>query len=141
MTGATRRDEIVLAEGQNHPSPVRDWWVVWFVASTACLFSALVIHQSLREGRLSLPATYDDVSYFEDAARRLQAIYDDGVAAWFLDLFRIPPHTPFGTLIPFFGFALFGMHDWAPAAINTIWIAILLLFTKLLLPGVPRWAW
>lgn len=114
---------------------------VWFIASTSCLFTALIIAQSLRQGRLSLPADYDDVSYFVDAARRLQLLYDNGIVQCFVDLFRNPPHAPIGTLVPFVGFLVFGMNDWAPAAVNVVWVALLLYFIKLLLPEVPRWAY
>lgn len=119
----------------------RGYSLVWFIASASCLFTALIITSSLRQGRLSLPATYDDVVYFNDAARRLQILYDNGFVPFFIDLFHQPPHAPFATLVPLLGFALFGMHDWAPAAVNAVWVALLLLYINLLLPKVPRWAY
>lgn len=109
--------------------------VLWFVLSASCIFTALVIAQSLRYGRLSLPATYDDVVYFNDAAERLQTLHEQGLASFFSGLFRYPPHSLFATLVALIGFALFGIKDWAPAAINAIWVALLLIQVRLLLPG------
>ncbi|MFM7438104.1 MAG: hypothetical protein ACKO2V_05795, partial [Snowella sp.] len=44
----------------------------------AILFTVLQIQQSLRQGQLSLPPSYDDISYFNDALNRLQIFYNDG---------------------------------------------------------------
>ncbi len=120
-------------------SPLKDRSVVWFIASTSCLFTALIITQSLRQGKLSPPVSYDDIVYFIDAAHRLQILYNDGVGPCLASFFRDPPHAPLATLVPFVGFALLGMNEWAPAAVNVVWVGLLLLFIRLLLPEVPRW--
>jgi hypothetical protein len=132
---------IMVRDCPDQSSASRGYFLVWFIASASCLFTALIITSSLRQGRLSLPATYDDVVYFNDAASRLQILYDNGFVPFLIDLFHQPPHSPFATLVPLLGFALFGMHDWAPATVNAVWVALLLLFINLLLPKVPRWAY
>jgi hypothetical protein len=117
-------------------------FVVLFVVSASCVFTALIIAQSLQYGRLSLPATYDDVVYFNDAAFRLQTLHEQGFVPFFTNLFRYPPHSLFATLVPLIGFALFGMKDWAPAAVNDVWVALLLVYVRLLLPReMPFWGY
>ena len=125
----------------NKSSAPSHYAIIWFIASASCLFAALIIAESMRQGRLSLPATYDDVGYFNDAARRLQILYDDGVISCLASLIHNPPHSPFATLVPFLGFSLFGIKDWAPAAVNVIWVALLLYFIRLVIPEVSRWAY
>ena len=115
--------------------------LAWFIALTSGLFTIVIIMQSVWQGRLSLPATYDDVSYFVDAAQRLQLLYDRGIIHWLAGFAYDPPHALFATLVPLVGFLIFGMHDWAPAAVNVVWVALLLYFVRLLMPRSPRWAY
>jgi hypothetical protein len=122
-------------------SAPRRRFVTWFIASASCIFVALTIARSLRQGRLSLPPTYDDVVYFNDALGRLQILYDSGILPCFKSLFLHPPHAPLATLVPFVGFAIFGIQDWAPAAVNVVWVALILFFARFLLRDAPTWAY
>jgi hypothetical protein len=136
------QQDRALSDQSPTPRSSIDKHVLWFVVSASCIFTALIIVQSLGYGRLSLPATYDDVVYFNDAAHRLQTLHDHGFVPFFTNLFRYPPHSPFATLVPLIGFALFGMKDWAPAAVNVVWVALLLVYVRLLLPReIPFWGY
>jgi hypothetical protein len=119
----------------------KDRFYPWFAVATSCLFTALIIAHSLRQGRLSLPVSYDDVIYFIDAADRLQTLYDNGVGSCFASLFHNPSHAPVATFVYFVGFAVFGINDWAPCLVNVVWVAVLLFFVKLLLQDLPHWAY
>jgi hypothetical protein len=130
----------MLFEVDKKSNMPKDRLYLWFAVATSCLFTALIITHSLRQGRLSLPASYDDVIYFIDAADRLQTLYDNGVGSCFASLFHNPSHAPLATFLYFVGFAVFGIHDWAPCLVNVVWVAVLLIFVKLLLQDLPRWA-
>jgi hypothetical protein len=75
----------------------------------ALLFTAIVANRSLelssQHGRLSVPPTYDDVVYFLDAARWLNAAPGQSVTAGIWGLLR--QHAPFSTLVAAIGLSLF----------------------------------
>lgn len=93
----------------------------------AALFTVLSIQASLHSGVLSVPPTYDDIEYFNDAAGRLTLLYNDGITSMLRDFITHPPHSPFSTGIALIGFALFGFHPWAAYLVNGIWVFVLLL--------------
>lgn len=106
----------------------------------AAVFGLVVINQSVRQGQLSVPITFDDISYFVEAATRLQAAFDGGLFGLIDGWLAYPPHSPFATLTVFLGFLVFGIRDWAPAAFNVLWLAaMLLMLDRLLLRDEPRW--
>ncbi|MDX2244197.1 MAG: hypothetical protein NW224_26285 [Leptolyngbyaceae cyanobacterium bins.302] len=102
------------------------------VMGVSVLFTIAQIQQSLAQGQLSLPITYDDVVYFSDALRRLYRFYDQGLARFFLDLVVLPFHSVTSTLIALLGFAIFGQQDWAPAAANSVCLIAFLWFVTYL---------
>ncbi len=71
--------------------------------------TAIVASRSLEasrlRGRLSVPPLYDDVSYFLDAIRWMNAVGDQGIAASVWNLLH--HHAPFSTMVAITGFALF----------------------------------
>jgi hypothetical protein len=100
-------------------------WIASLLVTT--IISTLLIMQSLKMGALALPAVYDDISYFSDAARRLLVFYRSGVSGWLADFTAGPPHAPLATLLAFTGFALFGIEHWSAVAANAF---LLLLFVR-----------
>jgi len=78
------------------------------VILTACL-TAIVASRSLEasrlHSRLSVPPLYDDVSYFLDAIRWMNAASDQSILARIWDLLH--HHAPFSTLVAAIGLALF----------------------------------
>src|SRR5262245_27981058 len=130
-----------LFEASGKTSLPNDRFFAWFALVASCLVTALTVTHALRQGRLSLPTSYDDVTYFIDAVDRLQILYDKGLGPCFASLFLNPPHAPVATVLYLTGFALFGVNDWAPRLVNVVWIAVLLFFVKLLLQDLPRWAY
>ena len=78
------------------------------VILTACL-TAIVASRSLEasrlHSRLSVPPLYDDVSYFLDAIRWMNAASDQSILASIWDLLH--HHAPFSTLVAAIGLALF----------------------------------
>jgi hypothetical protein len=99
--------------------------VMAFVA-LALLYSTLQIHQSLDQGQLGYPITYDDSSYFRDGVVLLHAVQDRGPYAFVLEWLKQAPHSPWSATSTFAGFALFGVVDWAPAAASALAISSLL---------------
>ena len=104
------------------------WRRLLFWASVAAVFTTVQIQQSLHQGRLALPVIYDDISYFEDAQWRLLDVYEGGAARGIADYLHAPPHSLVSTLLAVGGFALFGFHDWVPAAMNGVIVLWVLLF-------------
>ena len=114
----------------------RDNLIIWLLMSI--VFSCLVINQSLRQGQLALPPTYDDIVYFTDALSRLNILYDHGIKALAENLIESPPHAPLATLVPLIGFSIFGVHNWAPPVINGVFVLFLLILLDSLAQGVSR---
>src|SRR5512135_499859 len=75
----------------------------------ALLLPAAVAYRALElsslHGRLSVPPLYDDVAYFLDAAKWLNAAGSESVVASILGLLH--QHAPFSTLVAAIGFRLF----------------------------------
>jgi hypothetical protein len=107
---------------------------LWLLISL--LFTVIQIQHSLREGRLAFPPIYDDISYFNDALMRLQAFYEGGFLKLIPQYIQHPPHSLLSTLIPFSGFALLGIKDWAPSVINLLLIFFTLIFIDYLTKGL-----
>lgn len=103
----------------------------------AALFTASNVVESLRQGVLSAPATYDDISYFVDGAQRLQTLYDNNIGAMVRSFISDAPHAPISTLVSMLGFGLFGMHPWAVPVVNGIWVFLVLLGLRLILVDQP----
>lgn len=108
--------------------------LIWLVV--AILFSVIQIQHSLNRGQLSLPPSYDDVSYFNDALGRLNIFYEKDFGGLLLDYVKNPPHSPISTLLAFVGFLIFGIQDWAPALMNFVVIFAVLLFVDYLGTGL-----
>ena len=96
------------------------------LVALALLYSALQIHQSLDQGQLGYPITYDDSSYFRDGVVLLHAVQDRGPYAFVLEWLKQAPHSPWSATSAFVGFALFGVVDWAPAAASALAISSVL---------------
>ncbi|MEJ8847081.1 hypothetical protein [Variovorax rhizosphaerae] len=92
----------------------------------ATLFTAFQIQSSLHSGSLSLPVTYDDVGYFNDALARLDVLYRHGGRALLAGFWVNPPHAPLQTLLALMGFGLLGPHPWAADAMNAVPLTLIL---------------
>jgi len=110
--------------GQAAPGRSRLMWAASF--ALAIVFTAFQIQSSLHSGALSLPATYDDVGYFNDALQRLEILYREGAWALLKNFVAAPPHAPTSTVLAMAGFALFGPHAWAADLMNAIPLAFIL---------------
>lgn len=107
---------------------------LWLLISL--VFTIIQIQQSLHEGRLAFPITYDDVVYFNDAVMRLKVFYDGGLLKSIEYYIENPPHSLLSVLIPFLGFALLGVQDWAPYLMNFILVFLILIFIDYLTDGL-----
>src|SRR6185436_195869 len=96
----------------------------------AAIFGAVCILQSVHQGQLSVPITWDDSTYFFDAAWRLQGLYDKGFGEILRGYLASPPHSPIASFNVLLGFLFLGMVDWAPAVINVVWLATLLVVVR-----------
>jgi hypothetical protein len=96
------------------------------VLAVATIFTLIQIHYSMDRGRLAQPPTYDDVGYFTDALDRLDSVYQDGWRQLVTDYMHSPPHSPWSSGMALAGFAIFGIHPWAPYAMNGLAVAGLL---------------
>lgn len=95
--------------------------------------------QSLRQGQLAAPATFDDIGYFVDSGRRLLSFYDLGFSGLFKGYVADSPHAPTATAVSFIGFLIFGINEWAPALVNTAWVVALLLVVRRWFADLPAW--
>jgi hypothetical protein len=92
------------------------------------IYTALVVQWSLREGRLAMDPVEDDVLYLIEGVQRLHILDTSGFAAFSNSLLQIPPHSPWTTALAVAGYALMGVHDWAPYVLNGSIVFLLLLF-------------
>ncbi len=100
--------------------------LLWVLIASG--FTLIHLRQSLADGRLSAPPTYDDVTYFVDAQSRLLTLYTEGPLETLLDAARQPPHSPWSTGLAMAAFVVFGMKDWAPAVANGLIVLGVLLW-------------
>ncbi|MFL6110325.1 MAG: hypothetical protein ACJ786_03095, partial [Catenulispora sp.] len=103
----------------------------------AAAFTLLVVHYSINRGKLLVPPTFDDIAYLKDGLFRLDALYKGAVPGLYGQYLKQPPHSPLATVLALSGFALFGVHDWAPYAANAVIILTLLAFADYLTRGMP----
>jgi hypothetical protein len=106
-------------------------------AAITAIFVAFQLQASLAAGTLSLPPTYDDVSYYIEAARRVQAFWQGTVRDVLHDYIADPPHAPGATLLASVGFLLFGIKPWAADLANALPLFIFVLVLIRLFSGVP----
>lgn len=118
---------------RNFPNP---YFTRLAIPLIGILFGGFQIQHSLTQGQLSFPIAYDDIVYFVDALRRLHAFYDDGFSRLFTDYIQKPVHSPLATLTCFLGFLTFGVRDWAPAAVNIVYLIVFLYFVMDLAKGI-----
>ncbi|HEY2585355.1 MAG TPA: glycosyltransferase family 39 protein, partial [Tepidisphaeraceae bacterium] len=108
-------------------------------SALAAVFTLLVVHYSLTRGKLIVPAHYDDVTYLRDGLDKLDGFYKGGLPGIVGRVSLRPPHSPFSTSLAFTGYALFGIHDWAPYAGNAIVILALLALVDFATHGMRPW--
>ncbi len=108
------------------PSPLRRGVSLMLLPAMAAVLTLVVIRHSLLDSRLSAPPVYDDVAYMLDGASRLTRLYEGGVPLLARDIWSSPPHSPLWTGLAACGFALFGMHDWAPYVMNVFTAGLVL---------------
>jgi hypothetical protein len=111
--------------------------LIWAILATG--FTLLVVQYSLTRGKLIVPAHYDDVTYLRDGLSKLDGFYRGGLNGLLGRAIDNPPHSPFSTIVAFAGYALFGVHDWAPYAANGIIIFGLLGFVDFVTLGMRPW--
>jgi hypothetical protein len=102
----------------------------------AVLFTAILINHSIVRGRLANPPLYDDTVYLADGAKRLNDLYTGGFQHLLSSYTSDPPHSPFSAFLAMTGFLVFGLHEWAPYAMNGLLAVAYLLFVNHLLHGV-----
>jgi Dolichyl-phosphate-mannose-protein mannosyltransferase len=106
--------------------PSRETALVLLLISS--VYTALVVQWSLREGRLAMDPVEDDVLYLIEGVQRLHILDTTGFGAFCNSLLQIPPHSPWTAALAVAGYALMGVHDWAPYVLNGLIVFLLLLF-------------
>jgi hypothetical protein len=113
------------------------WWVLVFLTT---VFTLAVVQYSEQYGRLMFAVpTYEDSRYVTDGMRRLQEFYDRGFVAAVRSYFADPPASLFSSGLAAAGYALFGLRDWAPYAMNGLLVLCLLLYLDRRLYGIAIW--
>jgi hypothetical protein len=141
LSGETQSDA-----GRRDCGPSLSWripsretvFVLLFISS---IYTALVVQWSLREGRLAMDPVEDDVAYLIEGVQRLQILDTEGLGGFWNSILKIPPHSPWSTALAVAGFALMGVHDWAPYVLNGSIVFLFLLFVSTLVSerrGVTR---
>ncbi len=110
--------------------------------ASAMILLAWGLKISFEFGRLAFVPSYDDVSYFDDAARRYLVFANTNILEVVRDAAANPPHAPIIATQAFLAYMTFGIQDWAPYVTN-VWIPFavllgLLAYTRNLRHG--RWA-
>lgn len=95
------------------------------MAIIATIYTLISIQWSFKYGRLAQDITWDDVVYFIDGLKRLNEWQSNGFVAFALGIIGNFPHSLYSSLAAMISFAVFGVEDWAPYAINGIIIAAL----------------
>ena len=106
----------------------------------SAVYTANVLHWSLRFGRLAMDPVFDDVGYLLDGLQRLNVLDTAGFHALCNSFVQSPPHSPWSTLLAFLAFALIGVHDWAPYILNGFLVFFLLLLAWDLVGLKNDWA-
>jgi hypothetical protein len=107
------------------------WRDVSIAAAMTAAFVAFQLWASLRSGALNLPATYDDIGYYIDAAKRLSS------GNFLLGYLADPPHAPGSTLLAILGFAIGGVKPWAADAANALPMFLFAFVLLRVLEGLP----
>jgi Dolichyl-phosphate-mannose-protein mannosyltransferase len=100
-------------------------WITVFIV-VAGLYAANVIQWSIRFGRLAMDPVFDDVGYFIDGLQRLNILDRSGFHEFCQSFISSPPHSPWSTSLAILSFALMGVHDWAPYALNSLLVFLFL---------------
>lgn len=99
--------------------------LIWIGMSA--VFTLLLVHQAMLNGKLVVHPHFPDVAAMNDGLARLDVFYHGGAAALIHHLRTYPPDSPLVTLLSTLGFAVFGIHEWAPYAANGFLILALLI--------------
>ncbi|WP_314958676.1 hypothetical protein [Bradyrhizobium cosmicum] len=101
--------QMVGTETTAGTTDLRAWLRISGLVILAACVTAIVASRSMEasqlHGRLSVPPLYDDVSYFRDAVRWMNAATDQSVFASIWSLLH--HHAPFSTLVAAIGLTLF----------------------------------
>lgn len=100
------------------------------------LFTVVIVQASIRHGKLGMPATYDDVSYLQDALTRVDAFHESGIKAFAASFVTSPPHSPASTAIATAAFLIAGAQDWAPYVANCVIVFFYLSITAWMMSEV-----
>nr|AWM05003.1 hypothetical protein CIT40_32645 [Bradyrhizobium amphicarpaeae] len=105
---------------------------VILAAGITAIVASRSLEASRLHGRLSVPPLYDDVSYFLDAIRWMNAVGDQSIAASAWNLLH--DHAPFSTMVAITGFALFPGSFIGPYLVHAVVVFAFLL-------GIAWMAW
>jgi hypothetical protein len=115
-----------------HPWAMRSLY--WMAIAAA--YTAFHVISSIHSGKLALPPKYDDVTYLNQGAQWLNAWKHGGLGAfWSAPV----AHSPVSVYTAFFGFLVFGPHQWAPYAVNGMFVWLFLLGLDDLAKGLPTY--
>jgi hypothetical protein len=95
----------------------RDWIAAILIMA---IFAILQIRVSFTRGALSMPPTFDDVSYFLSGITYLKPFWDSGLAGVLHQYYLEPPHAPMSTGLAFVGFSLLGIKAWVGPAADAV---------------------
>jgi hypothetical protein len=122
--GRFKAEEQKFAVRAFFTSPNAGWLTIFIIVSG--LYAANVIQWSIRFGRLAMDPVFDDVGYLIDGLQRLNILDRAGIHAFCQTFINSPPHSPWSTSLALISFALMGVHDWAPYALNSLLLFLFL---------------
>jgi hypothetical protein len=124
IVGRSKTEEPKFAVGSFFAPPNARWTTVFVIV--AGLYTANVIQWSIRFGRLAMDPVFDDVGYLIDGLQRLNILDRSGFHEFCQTFVNSPPHSPWSTSLAIVAFALMGVHDWAPYALNSLLVFLFL---------------
>jgi hypothetical protein len=124
IVGRSKTEQARPADRSFFTLPNARWITVFIVV--AGMYAANVIQWSIRFGRLAMDPVFDDVGYLIDGLQRLNILDKSGFHQFCQTFINAPPHSPWSTSLAILSFALLGVHDWAPYALNSLLIFLFL---------------
>jgi len=102
-------------------------------------FTLLVVQWSLVRDKLAVFPPPRELAYANDALWRLRDFYGAGVGKLLSQWLESPPRSPLRSGLALAGYAVLGIHDWAPYAVNGVIILGLLGLCNWQLRGLVPW--
>ena len=102
-------------------------------------FGLWVVYFSYWHGRLATLPAFDDCGYMQDGGIRYIQMRQQGFFSLFTNYPKFLPHSPYASMMAVISYMIFGVKFYAPYALSTVLVFILLTFLNYLMKGLSLW--